>query len=398
MTTTARPRNPAELAVVLPYQLGYHPGPSVVVTVLHEKRLGLVQRHDLHADPAQCREAARQAMAIVAREAATSVIVIAHEDGVGDSAPLSDAMLDAAVAEGIHVHERVVVRDGRWYSPDCRESCCPEDGQPLPRPEDVPAVAAFVRAGVAPLPSRGAIVEGVLPERDEERSRAVGLHLASLGRGGSTRVFGGGPTRAPVPWTDRGEEVLEWWTRLLDPRPHAAPVTDLADDAIAWVAASLQDVVWRDALMAILCPGAMPMVEQVGPTTDAAALAARWCPWVPDILFEDELEDLLPEEVEDALAGPGDVSPQHWYEEVLAVRTRLVELTRLLPPDATPPVLALVANLAWWVGDGTIVGICLERALQIDPDHRLAQLMLRLLSVGVRPWDTPRGTAGAEAA
>lgn len=384
--------------MVLPYQLGYHPGPSVVVTVLHDKRLGLVQRHDLHTDPDGCRETARQAMAIVAREAATSVIVIAHEDGAGDSAPLSEAMLEAALAQGLHVHERVVVRDGRWYSPDCRESCCPEDGQPLPRPEDVPAIAAFVHAGVAPLPSREAIVEGVLPERDEERARSVGLHLASLGRSSSTQTFGGGAIRPPVPWTDRGEDVLEWWTRILDPRLQATPVTDLADEALAWVAASLQDVVWRDALMGILCPGAMPVAEQVGPTVDAAALAARWCPWVPDILFEDELEGLPPEEIELALAGPGDVSPQQWHQEVLAVRSRLVELTRLLPAGATPPVLSLVAHLAWWVGDGTIAGICLERALEIDPDHRLAELMLRLLSAGVRPWDGPGGAAAGEAA
>src|SRR5690606_18130910 len=90
MTTTVRPRNPAELAVVLPYQLGYHPGPSVVVTVLHDRRLGLVQRHDLLTDPEDCRGAAGQAMAIAARESATAVMVIAHEDRAGESAPLSE--------------------------------------------------------------------------------------------------------------------------------------------------------------------------------------------------------------------------------------------------------------------------------------------------------------------
>ncbi|WP_338751591.1 DUF4192 domain-containing protein [Janibacter alittae] len=379
MTTTVRPRDPAELAVLLPYQLGYHPGPSVVVTVLHDKRLGLVQRHDLHTDPDECRDAARQAMAIVAREAATAVIVIAHEDGVGDSDPLSEAMLEAAVAEGLHVHERVVVRDGRWYSPDCRQSCCPEGGQPLPRPEDVPAIAAFVHAGVAPLPSREAIVAGVLPERDEERARSVSLRLASLGYTGSTQIFGGGPTRPPVHWLDRGEDVLAWWTLLLDPRPDAMAVELFGDEALAWLAASLHDVIWRDALMGILCPGAMPMAESVGPETDAAMLAARWCPWLTD-------DD-----------GP-DASPQQWHEEVLAVRSRLIELTRLLPSGATPPVLTLVAHLAWWVGDGTIAGICLQRALEIDPDHRLAELMLRLLSAGVRPWDRPGGPVAGEAA
>lgn len=382
MTTTVRPRNPAELAVVLPYQLGYHPGPSVVVTVLHDRRLGLVQRHDLLTDPEDCRGAAGQAMAIAARESATAVMVIAHEDRAGESAPLSEAMLEAASAEGISVHERVVVRDGRWYSPDCVRDCCPEEGLPLPRPEDVPAVAAFVHAGVSPLPSREAIVEGVLPPRDEGRARSVGLHLASLGWTSSTRTFGGGPTRRPASWVDRGENVLEWWTRLLDPRPQAVPVADLDDEALAWAAISLRDVVWRDALMGILCPGTLPMAESCGTPAAAAALAARWCPWVPD----------------EGTSASADVSPEQWHEEVLAVRSRLIELTRLLPREATPPVLTLVAHLAWWVGDGTVAGICLEQALDVDPDHRLADLMLRLLSAGVRPWDVPADATSGEAA
>ncbi|WEV78635.1 DUF4192 domain-containing protein [Janibacter cremeus] len=384
MTTTVRPRNPAELAVVLPYQLGYHPGPSVVVTVLHGKRLGLVQRHDLLSDPEDCRGAAGQAMAIAARESATAVMVIAHEDRAGDSAPLSEAMLEAATAEGISVHDRVVVRDGRWYSPDCAQSCCPEEGQPLPRPEDVPAVAAFVHAGVAPLPSRAAIVEGVLPGRDEDRARSVGLHLAALGSPSSTRTFGGGPTGPPASWLDRGEDVLAWWAQLLDPRPRAMAVTVFSDEALARVATSLRDVVWRDALLGVLCPGAMPMAESCGAPAAAAVLAARWCPWVPDV--DIAVEDVAAGIDEERARASADVSPERWHEEVLAVRSRLVELSRLLPPEATPPVLTLVAHLAWWVGDGTVAGICLERALEIEPDHRLAELMLRLLSAGVRPW------------
>ena len=50
----------------------------------------------------------------------------------------------------------------------------------------------------------------------------------------------------------------------------------------------------------------------------------------------------------------------------------------------TPPVLTLVAHVAWWSGDGTVAAIALERALDIDPDYRLAGLMDQLLSVGVR--------------
>lgn len=375
--------------MVLPYQLGYHPGPSVVLTVLHDKRLGLVQRHDLIADPEHCREAAQRAISIAERESATSLIVLAHEDTEGESAPLSEAMVAAAAAKGIPVHERVVVRAGRWFSPDCRDSCCPEAGRVLPRPEDVPAVAAFVHAGVAPLPSREALVQGVLPERDAQRARSVGLHLASLGQATSTRTFGGGSS-VPQPvecWLDRGEDVLRWWTLLLDPRPDAIPVADLTDEAIAWLAISLRDVIWRDALMGILAPGSLSAAVQVGDSAELAAIAATRCPWVPDVAsWWDDEEDL-------ARAAE---AVDEWHEEVLAVRSRCIELTRLLPAGATPSVLTLVAHLAWWTGDGTVAGICLEQALEIDPGHRLAGLMMRLLSFGVRPWPE-RPSAGPRA-
>lgn len=343
---------------MLPYQLGYHPGPSVVVTVLSGTRLGLVQRHDLVADPLACTRTATRAIALAAREAATSVIVLAHEDAAGDSEPLSVAMVEAALTQGLGVHERVVVRDGRWYSPDCHDTCCPDDGHPLPRPEDVPAVAAFVHAGVAPLPSRDALVEGVLPPPDEERAASVGRRLATVG------------THS---WLDRGEEVLDWWSAVLDPDPQAGPVADLSDEALAWLATSLQDVAWRDALMGILCPGTVPLDGADGPVTTAAALAADRCPWGPG-------------------TGPGDC-----HEEILLVRSRLVALTRLLPEEATPPVLCLVAHIAWWTGDGTVAGVCLEQALAVDPDHRLAHLMMQLLSAGVRPWDHPVDGAGTAA-
>lgn len=372
---------------MLPYQLGYHPGPSVVVTVMHDKRLGLVQRHDLVADPRSCEEVARQAMAIAAREGATAVLLIAHEDGVDDSAPLSGAMLEAARAQGMGVHDRVVVRADRWYSPDCRESCCPEDGQPLPRPEDVPAVAAFVHAGVAPLPSRDALVEGVLPETDEERAHEVALHLTALGVVGRTTTFGGGPTRPVARWTDRADDVLDWWTTVLDPDPRATPVADLDDDALAWLAVSLRDVVWRDALMGILCPGTMPLLDLMGAHADAAWSVTARCPWVPDLHFEDTSEDEGGEFGFDEARFVTDSSPHDWHDEILAVRTRLGELARLLPAEATPPVLTVLAHVAWWMGDGTVAGICLERALDVDPHHRLASLMMQLLSVGVRPWD-----------
>ncbi|WP_435198134.1 DUF4192 domain-containing protein [Janibacter sp. GS2] len=370
MTTTVRPRTPAELAVLVPYQLGYHPGPSVILTVLSGRRLGLLQRHDLLTDPRDCRQAARRALHIVAREEATSLIVIAFEEDDGASAPLRAAVLAAAAELDLRIQEHVVVRGGRWYAPDCHDPCCPQEGLPLPRPEDVPAVAAFVHAGVAPLPSREALVGAVLPTHEGERAERVAHHLEVL------RALARG--RGPV--VERGEQLVQAWQCLLDPAPAAPRVADLGDAVLARVALSLTDVPWRDALMSVLCPGAMSVSGPGDPQADLVRSATSRCPWAT------------------GHPGPPSAAPGEAADAVLAVRARLVQLTALVPEHLMPPVLTLVAHLAWWSGDGTVAAVCLERALAIDPDHRLAALMSDLLSCGVRPWSDPADPAAGEAA
>ena len=358
MTTTVRPRSPAELALTVPYQLGYHPGPSLVLSALNGRRLGMLQRHDLITDPEDCARAAGRAVGIMEREGAGALLVIAFEDDEGESAPLREAVLAAADEAALPVQEHTVVRDGRWFAPDCRQPCCPEEGLPLPRPEDVPSVATFVGAGVAPLPSRDALAEGVLPERDEARADRLEGHLEILG----TFALGRGRI---VEWDER---LGETWRALLDPDPEATAVGDLGDAVLARAGWSLGDVHWRDALMAVLCPGTFPERADGGVSIELAASAAAACPWV--------LTDATGSSPDEVLAEDPDT--------VLRVRERLVELSRVLPLDMTPPVLTLVAHVAWWSGDGTVAAIALERALDIDPDYRLAGLMDQLLSVGVR--------------
>lgn len=371
MTTTVRPRTPAELAVIVPYQLGYHPGPSLVLTALNGRRLGLLQRHELLTDPELCERVAGRALSIMVREGASALIAIAFEDEEGDSAPLREAVLVAAEELALPVSEHIVVRDGLWFAPDCVKACCPDEGLPLPRPEDVPSVAAFVREGVAPLADREDLVRGVLPGRDEDRAARVGCHLEVL------VAFAMGRGRI----VERDERLRETWRTLLDPGPEATAVSDLGDSALARAALSLEDVTWRDALMTVLCPGMMPAGETRDPDVDLASSVAAACPWV----------------------GTGPEGPQQRrgesVDEVLAVRRRLVELSRLLPLEMTPSVLTLVAHLAWWSGDGTVAAIALERAREIDPGYRLAALMEDLLSAGVRPWSPPgeRAALGEEA-
>lgn len=365
MDHIARPRDAAELAVILPYQLGYHPGPSLCLTVMRGSRLGLLQRHDLVRDPADCQGVAQHAIAIVVREGATAVLVMAFEEDEGESRHLRAAMTTAAREAGVRVQEHLVVRDGRVFpaaGPPARRRV----GLPLPRPEDVPAVAAFVEAGVSPLPSRDHFVACALPERDEVRARRVAL------------------AANPLEEEYAHEQVARAWARLLDPSADAIPVADLSDAELLVLSASMQDVDWRDALLGGLCPGAVPFATFGDPLVEHARTALARCPWA---LVDPDGGDV----------ATVDVGRHH--EAVLAVRTRVAELGRLVPEELTPPLLTCTAHIAWWMGDGTITGSCLERALQVEPGYRLAGLMLDLLSAGLRPWDlgddapTRRGSA-----
>lgn len=355
MTSIARPRNPYELAVLLPYQLGYHPGPSVLVVAMHGRRLGMLQRHELPDEPRAAPAHARHALSILARDGASGVLLVGFEERAGQCRPLLEAMAEAADEVGLEAGHRLVVRDGHAHTV--------EDGRAvvhrLPRPEDVPAVAPFVHAGIYPLPSREDLVRGALPDRDEGRAAAVARAGHPLG----------------LPPDD--ESLVLAWSRVLDPSDRAVPVVDLRDDELLLLASSLRDVDWRDALMAALCPGTMPATAIAGRDTDLALLACARCAWSGE---------------------PTVTASERSHDGVMRVRLRLGEVTGLVPRELTPSLLTLVGLLAWWTGDGTVAGSCLERALDVDPDHRLAGLMLDLLAQGVRPWDLAQDTMPGSAA
>lgn len=63
---------------------------------------------------------------------------------------------------------------------------------------------------------------------------------------------------------------------------------------------------------------------------------------------------------------------------------RLIALCAALPDEYATPALTVLASYAWHQGDGTIARIALDRALRADPNYRLAQLLERMVTLGVR--------------
>jgi len=93
-------------------------------------------------------------------------------------------------------------------------------------------------------------------------------------------------------------------------------------------------------------------------------------------------------------AGPDEVrggetgeSWEDWDEATLPrlVLGRLEPVCRLTPAVHAAPLLSVVAALAWWCGDGARAGVAVDHALDLEPDHRLSQLVRRSLDHGIRP-------------
>ena len=147
---------PAELLTVIPFQLGFHPSRSVVVTCFHGPRVGLVARLDVITDDdpraGGIGEAVAETLSVLLRGRPSSVALVSFEDRVGESGLLADALCDAIEADRVVVRERIVVRDGRWF--DLLRPGCPAEGHAVPDPSEVPAVASFVALGHATLGSR----------------------------------------------------------------------------------------------------------------------------------------------------------------------------------------------------------------------------------------------------
>ena len=142
---------PADLLTILPFHLGFQPTRSVVVVCFHGKRLGLVARFDLV--PAALADAsAAVGLPTLVRDRPSGVCLVGFEDEAGESDPLAEALRAGLEREGVDVGDRLVVRDGRWFTAGC--DCCPPGGRPMPELADVPAVADYVALGHSVLGDR----------------------------------------------------------------------------------------------------------------------------------------------------------------------------------------------------------------------------------------------------
>jgi len=69
------------------------------------------------------------------------------------------------------------------------------------------------------------------------------------------------------------------------------------------------------------------------------------------------------------------------------------DLTRRARSDLVPAPGSLLAFAAWRAGDGTLATLALNRALEADPDYRMAQLLHQIVQAGLPPSALENPTA-----
>ncbi len=274
------------------------------------------------------------------REKPDAVIIIGFEDNKGDSLPALEALTTALHSLSMPIHDRLVVRNGRWRSLECENlNCCPAEGSPVPEPADVPGVISeFVGQGVSPHPDRESLARQV-----EAGPQAAAF--ASFMR--SRQEAGEGPA---VPRA----ELFAAWPRILDPD---GPVITVEDAALA--AMSLLDIEVRAALVAWLCPGTLPL-DELGKECLPLLSALERGGWVVG-------------------TGQASTGPKS------GVPHRLIVLCAMLPDHLAAPALSVLASVTWWLGDGALARVALARALRCDPAYRLALLLEQMVDLAIRP-------------
>jgi hypothetical protein len=174
------------------------------------------------------------------------------------------------------------------------------------------------------------------------------------------------------------ETALSLWAMVCDVGARRPPLEGLSSEELARLAVSMRDVGFRDALIAWTCPGSLPLTMLPAKLADAMERALPVPAWSRRRAGALECTSSSTE-------------PPEVYVAAQRFESRLRWLCRAVPDPDLPAVLTLLANFCWWRGEGAAARTALDRALAIDPDYRLARLLIRMLDLAIRPGAASQG-------
>lgn len=322
--------NPDDLLAVLPHLIGFQPSASTLAVAVNGSHLGMVARVDTPAEDDVEAMVATVVPALL-REKPAGVFVLGYETVTGDAETATNALAAALIADGTTVVDVILVSDGCWRHLGRTET------HPAPSPEHPTGLELRVANGSTPAPTRAA-----LAARVAATPRAVAVDAEC------TKIGDEGPQSSA--------EVARAWGEVLTAQESIAELPDRVLAVASLGLTSESGTALRDALLAHVCPGLVPL-DGLDATTIAAVQAGIALPW-------------------------GTTVPE--TQQLVRLLARLVETCSSLPETRVVPALTMLAGVAWWKGDGALARVALERALAVDPNHRLALLIDQMLDLGIR--------------
>jgi hypothetical protein len=357
--TAIRVSGPEGLLAVVPTMLGFHPSNSLVLMCLsgYRRRVGPVARVDLppgHDRPLAARLTSH------ALNYADEVVVISYQS-TRRRPPLLDDLLAALARAGVDVMDAMVVRGGKARPALSAAMERAHPGIRVPDSDD-PQVSALAAAGA--LAGRG-----VLADREQLRRSIAGPSGNRL-RVAQRCVAEAAAGRLPI---DAGLA-----DQLVDRVPAAPP---LARDRCGE-------------------PRSAMMPDPQGQTRAAAGEhVLRIGPVPPDVaaLLELGLAQLavggeVEVEVATALAV---LMTDVLIRDAVLTKTladvdrpwlpMLISCATWTPSPLAPPLCSVLAMVAYRHGDGALAQLAVDRCLLAEPEHRLAHLMIAIMSAGIHP-------------
>ncbi|MEU5934522.1 DUF4192 domain-containing protein [Micromonospora sp. NPDC047187] len=313
-----------DIVVAVPYLLGFHPTDSLVCIALEDRRIQFVARLDLPEPSAldDFTPPAAHTAALLAQNA-SAVILVGY--GPADRvAPATTALSAALQSIDVTVPEVLRVADGRYWCL-CGAPGCADGVAYDPSGSTVPAEAVYL--GIAPLPDRAALQDLITPVTGPDRERMRAATETALRRLAGILTDGRDPTTAAggqPPSSPPEQVVTDGVTAVRQAYERAERGEILSDDDVAWLTAVL-------------------MVPEV-----------RDHAWI---------------------TGDGSDAQRRLWTDV----------TRRATPGLSAAPACLLAITAYLDGDGAMARIGVDRALDADPDYRLAHLLAQALQAGVPP-------------
>lgn len=327
-TTIHRATQPSDFLAAVPALLGYQPTESVVVVPFAGPRTVGAMRFDLPSVENASHLASVAAGMVCKVESATGLAIVVY-GGRSQAEAVGEAISQTAAECGLNVIDRFYVTGGGW---------------------------GFIGGdAVSPMPEIPEHLAAMIPESDQH----TGANLPEIDEALAREVAKAIPADLALSLAMQGTDPL-----------------DLFEGALSWDGSSLE----AQSAAAMIAMMNRPALRDIALVQWAHGFAAGESALDAQVAWESGVE--YPKNLAMVMWGEG---PRPAAERLVAALTACRHLAALAPEDAVVGPLSAAAWLSWALGRSTHADVYSRRALAIDPEHGLSQIVGSFIQAGHLP-------------